>query len=129
MQPHVLLIQETHRLYLEKLDEISKLQNISSASISRQRKRLKDMSNVVKKYTHTHTHRFAWIYGNTDKYSHTHTCMPQSHRVKEMLTDGHSGHKQTCHVVSVIQRYLVHLNPPSDAAPDHQEKMLRPWMK
>ncbi|XP_023262383.1 transmembrane protein 120A-like isoform X3 [Seriola lalandi dorsalis] len=41
-------LQETHRMYLQKLDEISKLQNNCSSSISRQRKRLKEISQRVK---------------------------------------------------------------------------------
>ncbi|KAK9520720.1 hypothetical protein VZT92_020591 [Zoarces viviparus] len=40
---------ETHRLYLQKLDEISKLQKNCSSSISSQRSRLKDVSHLVKK--------------------------------------------------------------------------------
>ncbi|XP_045930426.1 ion channel TACAN-like isoform X2 [Micropterus dolomieu] len=44
-------LQETHRKYLQKLDEISKLQNSCSSSISIQRKRLKDVSRQVKKCT------------------------------------------------------------------------------
>lgn len=47
--PHVLFIQETHKLYLQKLNEISKLQSNCSSSISRQRRRLKDVSRLVKK--------------------------------------------------------------------------------
>lgn len=42
-------LQETHKLYLQKLNEISKLQSNCSSSISRQRKRLKDVSRLVKK--------------------------------------------------------------------------------
>ncbi|XP_030008532.1 transmembrane protein 120A-like [Sphaeramia orbicularis] len=42
-------IQETHRLYLQKLEEISKLQNNCSSSISNQRKRLKEISQQLKK--------------------------------------------------------------------------------
>ncbi|KAL2095279.1 hypothetical protein ACEWY4_009998 [Coilia grayii] len=37
-------IQETHRLYKQKLEEVSKLQDACSTSISRQRKRLKELS-------------------------------------------------------------------------------------
>ncbi|XP_053730051.1 ion channel TACAN-like isoform X3 [Synchiropus splendidus] len=44
----VVVTQETHRLYLQKLDEISKLQQSCSLSISRQRKRLKEMSQLMK---------------------------------------------------------------------------------
>uniref|UniRef100_A0A3Q2Z1D9 Transmembrane protein 120Ab n=1 Tax=Hippocampus comes TaxID=109280 RepID=A0A3Q2Z1D9_HIPCM len=40
--------QEAHRLYLQKLDEISKLQRSCSSSISRQQTRLKEMSSFVK---------------------------------------------------------------------------------
>ncbi|XP_036392885.1 ion channel TACAN-like [Megalops cyprinoides] len=43
-------IQETHRLYRQKLEEVSKLQEVCSASISRQRKRMKDMSLALKGY-------------------------------------------------------------------------------
>ncbi|XP_026780437.3 transmembrane protein 120A-like [Pangasianodon hypophthalmus] len=42
-------LQETHRLYMQKLDEVSKLQNSFTASITRQRKCLKDMSQSLKK--------------------------------------------------------------------------------
>ncbi|KAM3875357.1 transmembrane protein 120A-like [Diretmus argenteus] len=42
-------IQETHRMYLQKLDEISKLQKSCSSSIYRQRETLKEMSHLVKK--------------------------------------------------------------------------------
>uniref|UniRef100_A0A3Q1HAW0 Transmembrane protein 120A n=1 Tax=Acanthochromis polyacanthus TaxID=80966 RepID=A0A3Q1HAW0_9TELE len=42
-------LQETHRIYLQKLDEISKLQKNCSSSISRQRKRLNELSHLVKK--------------------------------------------------------------------------------
>nr|XP_057935758.1 ion channel TACAN-like isoform X2 [Doryrhamphus excisus] len=41
--------QETHRLYLQKLDEISKLQNSCSRAISHHRERLKEISSLVKK--------------------------------------------------------------------------------
>ncbi|KAG7483822.1 hypothetical protein MATL_G00042380 [Megalops atlanticus] len=37
-------IQETHRLYRQKLEEVSKLQDSCSASIARQRKKLKELS-------------------------------------------------------------------------------------
>ncbi|KAK3550102.1 hypothetical protein QTP86_020674 [Hemibagrus guttatus] len=37
-------VQETHRLYKQKLEEVSKLQNSFSASILRQKKRLKELS-------------------------------------------------------------------------------------
>ncbi|XP_026148522.1 transmembrane protein 120A-like [Mastacembelus armatus] len=43
-------LQETHRMYLKKLEEISELQNHCSSSISHQRKRVKELSHVVKKY-------------------------------------------------------------------------------
>uniref|UniRef100_A0A3Q2VNM2 Transmembrane protein 120A n=2 Tax=Haplochromini TaxID=319058 RepID=A0A3Q2VNM2_HAPBU len=41
-------LQETHRMYLKKLDELSKLQNNCSSSISRQRTRLNEISQLVK---------------------------------------------------------------------------------
>ncbi|XP_077397730.1 transmembrane protein 120A-like [Festucalex cinctus] len=41
--------QETHKLYLQKLDEISKLQKSCLSSIYRQQTRLKEMSSLVKK--------------------------------------------------------------------------------
>uniref|UniRef100_A0AAX7SVT7 Transmembrane protein 120A n=1 Tax=Astatotilapia calliptera TaxID=8154 RepID=A0AAX7SVT7_ASTCA len=41
-------LQETHRMYLKKLDELSKLQNNCSSSISRQRTRLTEISQLVK---------------------------------------------------------------------------------
>uniref|UniRef100_A0A3B3TR69 Transmembrane protein 120Ab n=1 Tax=Poecilia latipinna TaxID=48699 RepID=A0A3B3TR69_9TELE len=44
-------LQETHKKYLQKLDEISKLQSNCSSSIARQRKRLKEMSSQVNKCT------------------------------------------------------------------------------
>uniref|UniRef100_A0A3P9KZG3 Zgc:103681 n=1 Tax=Oryzias latipes TaxID=8090 RepID=A0A3P9KZG3_ORYLA len=42
-------LQDTHRRYLHKLDEISKLQNNCSSSIVRQRKNLKELSRRAKK--------------------------------------------------------------------------------
>ncbi|XP_072247853.1 transmembrane protein 120A-A-like [Leuresthes tenuis] len=42
-------LQETHKMYLQKLDEISKLQSNCSSSISHQRKRLKEISRLEKK--------------------------------------------------------------------------------
>lgn len=42
-------LQETHKLYLQKLEEISKLQNDCSSTISRQRKRLNELSYQVKR--------------------------------------------------------------------------------
>uniref|UniRef100_A0A8C4E6I5 Transmembrane protein 120A n=1 Tax=Dicentrarchus labrax TaxID=13489 RepID=A0A8C4E6I5_DICLA len=45
----VLFIQETHRMYLQKLDEITKLQNSCSSSISSHRKRLQEVSLLVNK--------------------------------------------------------------------------------
>ncbi|XP_037534417.1 ion channel TACAN-like [Nematolebias whitei] len=44
-------LQETHRMYLQKLDEISHLQNNCTSSISRQRKKLKETSRLVKKHS------------------------------------------------------------------------------
>lgn len=43
------LIQETHRQYLQKMEEVSNLQNKCTSFISSQRKRLKEMSYQVKK--------------------------------------------------------------------------------
>uniref|UniRef100_I3KIU4 Transmembrane protein 120Ab n=1 Tax=Oreochromis niloticus TaxID=8128 RepID=I3KIU4_ORENI len=40
-------LQETHRMYLKKLDELSKLQNSCSSSISHQRKRLNEISQLL----------------------------------------------------------------------------------
>uniref|UniRef100_A0A4W4GKZ6 Transmembrane protein 120A n=1 Tax=Electrophorus electricus TaxID=8005 RepID=A0A4W4GKZ6_ELEEL len=40
-------VQETHRLYKQKLDEVSKLQHNCLASIARQKKRLKDLSDSL----------------------------------------------------------------------------------
>ncbi|XP_066518610.1 transmembrane protein 120A-like [Hoplias malabaricus] len=42
-------IQESHRLYLQKQDEVSKLQNSFTASIARHRKYLKDLSQSLNK--------------------------------------------------------------------------------
>ncbi|CAN9511329.1 unnamed protein product [Ophioblennius macclurei] len=42
-------LQETHRIYLQKLEEISKLQQSCSSSISRQQKRLTDVSHSLKR--------------------------------------------------------------------------------
>uniref|UniRef100_A0A3B3BAL5 Transmembrane protein 120A n=1 Tax=Oryzias melastigma TaxID=30732 RepID=A0A3B3BAL5_ORYME len=42
-------LQDTHKRYLQKLDEISKLQNNCSSSIARQRKKLKELSRQIKK--------------------------------------------------------------------------------
>ncbi|KAI5098716.1 hypothetical protein C0J45_10855 [Silurus meridionalis] len=42
-------LQENHRLYMQKLEEVSKLQNSFTASITQQRKCLKDMSHSLKK--------------------------------------------------------------------------------
>ncbi|XP_063061506.1 transmembrane protein 120A-like [Engraulis encrasicolus] len=42
-------LQETHRLYLLKLDEISKLQKSFASSITHQRKNLKDLSGSLRK--------------------------------------------------------------------------------
>lgn len=43
------LIQETHRLYLQKLEEMSQLQDKCSSSISIQRKRLMEVHQLLKK--------------------------------------------------------------------------------
>lgn len=42
-------LQETHKRYLQKLDEVSKLQKSCSSSISNQRKKLKELSYLLKK--------------------------------------------------------------------------------
>ncbi|XP_029028388.1 ion channel TACAN-like [Betta splendens] len=44
-------LQETHKKYLQKLDDISKLQNNCSTSISRQQKKLKEITHLVKQYS------------------------------------------------------------------------------
>uniref|UniRef100_A0A8C6LDY6 Transmembrane protein 120Ab n=1 Tax=Nothobranchius furzeri TaxID=105023 RepID=A0A8C6LDY6_NOTFU len=41
-------LQETHKMYLQKLDEISKLQNNCATSISHERKKLQDTSRFIK---------------------------------------------------------------------------------
>ncbi|XP_056099142.1 transmembrane protein 120A-like isoform X2 [Rhinichthys klamathensis goyatoka] len=43
-------LQETHRLYLQKLEEVSKLQKSFAASISRQKKNLKDNLKSLTKF-------------------------------------------------------------------------------
>ncbi|XP_051972001.1 ion channel TACAN isoform X2 [Xyrauchen texanus] len=40
-------LQETHRLYKQKLEEVSKLQDSCSSSIARQKKKLKDLSKSL----------------------------------------------------------------------------------
>ncbi|XP_061576263.1 transmembrane protein 120A-like [Cololabis saira] len=42
-------LQENQKMYLQKLDEVSKLQSNCSSSITRHRKRLKDMTYLVRK--------------------------------------------------------------------------------
>lgn len=42
-------LQETHKRYLQKLDEVSKLQKSCSSSISNQRKKLKELSYLLEK--------------------------------------------------------------------------------
>ena len=70
MWPHVLLIQETHRLYIQKLDEISNLQTKCTSSISRQRKRLKEVSQLVKKSV------YQWLIYNLRKTTTRHAVSP-----------------------------------------------------
>ncbi|PIO03116.1 hypothetical protein AB205_0060990, partial [Aquarana catesbeiana] len=41
--------QETHRSYKQKLEELTKLQTLCSSSITRQKKKLKDLSLELKK--------------------------------------------------------------------------------
>jgi len=43
----ICVAQETHRLYKQKLEEVSKLQDSCSSSIVRQRKKLKDLSESL----------------------------------------------------------------------------------
>ncbi|XP_078235500.1 transmembrane protein 120A isoform X1 [Pogona vitticeps] len=43
-------VQETHRLYKQKLEELTKLQDGISSCISRQKKQLKELSLALKKY-------------------------------------------------------------------------------
>ncbi|XP_031751788.1 transmembrane protein 120A isoform X2 [Xenopus tropicalis] len=43
-------IQETHRLYKQKLEELAKLQTRCSGTIARQKKKLKELSVELKKY-------------------------------------------------------------------------------
>ncbi|KAM6946280.1 transmembrane protein 120A-like [Aplochiton taeniatus] len=42
-------IQENHKLYLQKVDDVSKLQTSCSSAIARQRRRLKELSQLMKK--------------------------------------------------------------------------------
>ncbi|XP_037670341.1 ion channel TACAN isoform X3 [Choloepus didactylus] len=46
-------IQETHRLYRLKLEELTKLQNNCTSSITRQKKRLQELALVLKKCRHS----------------------------------------------------------------------------
>ncbi|CAL8351401.1 unnamed protein product [Lota lota] len=48
-------IQDTYKIYLQKLDEISKLQSSCSSSISIQRRQLKEMSQSIKRCSKDHT--------------------------------------------------------------------------
>ncbi|GLD46430.1 transmembrane protein 120A isoform X1, partial [Lates japonicus] len=41
-------IQDTHRLYKQKLEEVTKLQDKCSSEITRQRKKLKELSVSLK---------------------------------------------------------------------------------
>ncbi|KAG9492707.1 hypothetical protein GDO78_000940 [Eleutherodactylus coqui] len=49
LQQHYTEIQETHRSYKLKLEELTKLQTTCSSSITRQKKKLKDLSLELKK--------------------------------------------------------------------------------
>ncbi|XP_069828800.1 ion channel TACAN [Dendropsophus ebraccatus] len=49
LQQHYQDMQETHRLYKQKLEELTKLQAQCSSSITRQKKKLKDLSLELKK--------------------------------------------------------------------------------
>uniref|UniRef100_A0A667X9B4 Transmembrane protein 120Aa n=1 Tax=Myripristis murdjan TaxID=586833 RepID=A0A667X9B4_9TELE len=44
-------IQDTHRLYRQKLDEVTRLQNSCSSSIARQRKKLRELAASLEEYT------------------------------------------------------------------------------
>ncbi|XP_018416961.1 PREDICTED: transmembrane protein 120A isoform X2 [Nanorana parkeri] len=50
LQQHYNDMQDTHRSYKQKLEELTKLQTQCSSSISRQKKKLKDLSVELKKY-------------------------------------------------------------------------------
>ncbi|KAL2095768.1 hypothetical protein ACEWY4_007916 [Coilia grayii] len=49
LEKEFMSLQETHRLYMQKLDEVSKLQKSFSSSISHQKKSLKDISHSLRK--------------------------------------------------------------------------------
>ncbi|XP_054884522.1 ion channel TACAN-like [Poeciliopsis prolifica] len=72
-------LQEAHKKYLQKLDEISKLQNSCSSSIARQRKRLKEMSSQVNKCTKGSSAEDAKTLGNIKEKVRT-----QEHAFSEM---------------------------------------------
>ncbi|XP_072231391.1 transmembrane protein 120A-A isoform X1 [Leuresthes tenuis] len=48
-------IQDTHRLYKQKLEEVSKLQNSCSTAIARQRKKLRELSASLEECKGNHT--------------------------------------------------------------------------
>ncbi|XP_032401737.1 transmembrane protein 120A-like [Xiphophorus hellerii] len=73
------MLQETHKKYLQKLDEISRLQSSCSSSIARQRKRLKEMSSQVNKYTKGSSADDAKTLGNIKEQVKT-----QEHAFSEM---------------------------------------------
>ncbi|KAM8975147.1 transmembrane protein 120A [Pelodytes ibericus] len=50
LQEHYQEIQESHRLYRQKLEELTKLQSRCSNAITRQKKKLKDLSGELRKY-------------------------------------------------------------------------------
>uniref|UniRef100_U3KP95 Transmembrane protein 120B n=2 Tax=Leporidae TaxID=9979 RepID=U3KP95_RABIT len=43
-------LQETHRVYRQKLEELTALQTSCSGSINRQKKRLKDLKHTLQRY-------------------------------------------------------------------------------
>ncbi|XP_027855018.1 transmembrane protein 120A-like [Xiphophorus couchianus] len=73
------ILQETHKKYLQKLDEISRLQSSCSSSIARQRKKLKEMSSQVNKCTKGSSADDAKTLGNIKEQVKT-----QEHAFSEM---------------------------------------------
>lgn len=48
-RPASRLPQETHRVYRQKLDELTALQTLCSSSISKQKTRLKDLKHTLQR--------------------------------------------------------------------------------
>ncbi|XP_068101062.1 transmembrane protein 120B [Hyperolius riggenbachi] len=46
-------LQETHKVYKQKLEEVNTLQNVCSGYISKHKRRLSDLKSNLKKYKHT----------------------------------------------------------------------------